>query len=278
MPRLLALLLLVVLAHAESATAAAVRVGPNPSAVAFFEERIRPVLQQHCHECHAGGKKRGGLHVDSLEALLRGGHDEGPAVIPGDIVRSALLRSLRWEGDSDLNMPPLKQLPPGVIRDFERWVEIGAPWPDAAAPVAAPAPVQAPTPLAGRLHPIVVHLPIACLALAVLAELLVLLRGERWRPATALLVAAGTAGAAAAVATGTLLAGGQDPELLQRHQLLGWLTLGGGLAAAGWLALSCRLPLRRWPVLALLLLTALLAGAAGHVGGQMSWGRDWLPF
>lgn len=271
--RSLILCLFVCLAAAADGT---VRVGPNPSAVAFFEAKIRPVLVQHCHQCHGGGKRYGGLKVDDYASLLAGGHDEGPAVIPGDTVRSSLLRSLRWEGDSDLNMPPLKKLPDEVIRDFERWVEIGAPWPDAAAPAVAAAPPPPRPPWFGRLHPVLVHLPIACLLLAVLAELLVLLRGERWRPATAILVGAGAAGAVLATASGVVLEGAQDPALLQRHELLGWLTLAGALTAAGLLLAMRWVPLRRWPVLAVLVLTAALAAWTGHLGGAMVWGPDWL--
>lgn len=258
--------------------AAGVAVGPNPSAVAFFEEKIRPQLIQHCHECHAGGKRYGGLKVDSLAALLAGGHDEGPAVIPGDIVHSSLLRSIRWEGDSDLNMPPKRKLPAAVIADFEHWVAIGAPWPDGAAPVVAAETLAPRPPLIGRIHPIVIHLPIVCLLIAVLTEALGLLRGAVWRPATALLLITGTAGAILAVITGLNLEGAQDPDILERHELLAWLTLAGALIASGLLLTMRWVAMPRWPLLAVLAITALLAGATGHLGGQMSWGRDWLPF
>ena len=41
----------------------------------FFELKIRPVLVQHCYECHAADSKtlRGGLLVDSRQGLLLGG-------------------------------------------------------------------------------------------------------------------------------------------------------------------------------------------------------------
>ncbi len=269
------LLLLCVLSVAFAAEGA-VRVGPNPSAAAFFETKIRPVLVQYCHECHAGAKRHGGLKVDSLETLLAGGHDEGPAIIPGDTVNSALLRALRYEGDSDLNMPPKQQLPPDVIRDFEHWVAIGAPWPDQQATVVAAAPPPPKPPLLGRLHPVLVHLPIACLMLAALAELLVLLRGERWKPATAFLVLAGTLGAAGAIASGVTLEGNQDPHLLERHELLGWLTLTGALIASGMIVAMRWVSLRRWPLFAVLVITAGLVAWTGHVGGAMVWGADWL--
>lgn len=270
--RLLLLLLSFTLCAAAEG---AVKVGPNPSAAAFFEAKIRPVMVQHCFECHAGKKRYGGLKVDSLDALLAGGYDEGPAVIPGDVVNSSLLRSLRYEGDSDLNMPPKAKLPDQIIADFEHWVAIGAPWPDHTAAVVAAAPPPPLPPFLGRLHPVLVHLPIAALLLAVLAELLVLVHGERWKPATALLVATGSLGAVMAIVSGVNLEGGQDPMMLERHELLGWLTLAGSLTAAGMLVAMRWVPLRRWPLFAVLLITAGLVAWTGHVGGAMVWGEDW---
>jgi len=43
--------------------------------IKFFETKIRPVLVEHCYECHAAGAKivQGGLRVDHREGLLRGG-------------------------------------------------------------------------------------------------------------------------------------------------------------------------------------------------------------
>lgn len=268
--RSLFLLLLLTLTFAAEGI---VKVGPNPSATAFFEAKIRPVLVQHCFECHAGKKRYGGLKVDSLDALLAGGYDAGPAVIPGDVVNSSLLRSLRYEGD--LNMPPLAKLPDDIITDFEHWVAIGAPWPDQTAAVVAAVPPPPLPPFLGRLHPVMVHLPIAALLLAVLAELLVLVRGERWKPATALLVATGSLGAVMAVVSGINLEGGQDPAMLDRHELLGWLTLAGSLTAGGMLIAMRWVPLRRWPLFAVLLITAGLVAWTGHLGGAMVWGEDW---
>jgi uncharacterized membrane protein len=271
--RCLILLCLIGLAWSVEGT---VQVGPNPSAAAFFEAKIRPVLVEHCFECHAGKKRYGGLKVDALDTLLAGGHDEGPAVIPGDTVHSSLLRSLRYEGDSDLNMPPKAKLPDAVIQDFEHWIAIGAPWPDQSAAVVAAAPPPPLPPFVGRLHPVLVHLPIAALMLAVLAELLVLVRGERWKPATALLVATGTGGAILAIISGVNLEGGQDPLLLERHELLGWLTLTGALVASGMIIAMRWVPLRRWTLFAVLVLTAGLVSWTGHLGGAIVWGEGWL--
>jgi hypothetical protein len=38
----------------------------------FFENRVRPVLAQNCFACHTNSQM-GGLRLDSLEGLLKGG-------------------------------------------------------------------------------------------------------------------------------------------------------------------------------------------------------------
>lgn len=276
--RLLPALLAALAAWGGEATAGRVRVGPNPSAVAFFESRIRPVLVEHCHQCHGGGRRYGGLAVDAYESLLAGGWDEGPAVIPGDTVNSALLRAIRWEGDSDLNMPPTYRLPEAVIRDFERWIDIGAPWPDEQAETAAAAAPPPRPPWPGRLHPALVHLPIAAFVLALMAQALALRRPERWQPAASLLTIAGAVGAALGVASGQALADGQPPALLERHELAGWLVLAVGLLAAGLAPFAGARPRLRWALLAALVAAAAAAALAGHSGGAMVWGPDWLAW
>jgi cytochrome c553 len=93
--------------------------------IEFFEKRIRPVLVNDCAECHGAKKHKGGLRVDSREALRRGG-DTGPAVVPGDPAKSLLLTSIKHL-DPDLQMPEKKpKLDAAIIADFERWIADGA--------------------------------------------------------------------------------------------------------------------------------------------------------
>ncbi len=100
--------------------------GESPSAaqLAFFESKIRPVLVEHCYECHSATAKqiRGGLVVDSREGLLKGG-DSGPSLVPGKPDESLLLAALKYE---DFQMPPKGKLPPEVLQNFELWIREGA--------------------------------------------------------------------------------------------------------------------------------------------------------
>ena len=93
----------------------------------FFESRIRPILVEHCYECHSGDTHvpKGGLRVDLRDTILSGG-DSGGAIVPGNPNESLLLRALRYETSE---MPPKGRLPEAVIADFEKWIAMGAPDP-----------------------------------------------------------------------------------------------------------------------------------------------------
>jgi hypothetical protein len=114
---------------------AAPAVGDDPATAEFFEARIRPVLVQHCYECHSADSAivKGGLLLDTAEGLRRGG-DSGAVVQPGNSRESLLLQALRYESSQ---MPPRGRLPQPVIDDFAAWVDAGAvdPRTAAAAPV-----------------------------------------------------------------------------------------------------------------------------------------------
>lgn len=93
----------------------------------FFESNIRPVLVQHCYECHSADAAipKGGLQLDQRDTILSGG-DSGPAVVPGKPGESHLLSALKYD---EFEMPPKGKLPDSVIADFERWIQMGAPDP-----------------------------------------------------------------------------------------------------------------------------------------------------
>lgn len=115
----------------------------SPADAAFFETKIRPVLIDSCYKCHShdADRVKGGLLLDSSQALLMGG-DTGPAIIPGKPDESLLITAIRYK-DEDLQMPPKgKKLSDAQIADLTDWVRRGAPDPRA---VAAAKPGSAPS-------------------------------------------------------------------------------------------------------------------------------------
>ncbi|MEZ6113207.1 MAG: PSD1 and planctomycete cytochrome C domain-containing protein, partial [Pirellulaceae bacterium] len=101
----------------------------DPEAVAHFERAIRPILAQHCYECHSAEADtvEGDLRVDRRDGLLRGG-DRGPAIVPSDSAASLLMQAVRYE-DPELEMPPSGRLPDETVRLLSRWIEDGAAMP-----------------------------------------------------------------------------------------------------------------------------------------------------
>ena len=98
----------------------------DPSSPDFFESRIRPIVVEHCIECHGESHQEAGLRLDSGEGF-RQGSDSGLIVdsnLPHD---SLILRAVRYE--DDIRMPPDGRLSDGQIRAIEQWVKAGAVWP-----------------------------------------------------------------------------------------------------------------------------------------------------
>ncbi|MCO8125229.1 PSD1 and planctomycete cytochrome C domain-containing protein [Stieleria sp. TO1_6] len=118
-------------------TSAVIQAGeqtPSADQLDFFEREVRPLLAKQCYQCHSAQAKRveGNLLLDSREAHLRGG-DSGTAVVPGDVDGSLLIEAVRYES---YEMPPKGKLGDHEIAVLERWIAMGAPWPEEAPPTA----------------------------------------------------------------------------------------------------------------------------------------------
>ncbi len=98
----------------------------KPEDIAFFESKIRPVLVNHCQDCHSGEEPESRFSVEFREAFLTGG-EFGPAVKPGQPKESLLISAIKH--DEFLKMPPKTKLTSSQVVDFTRWVEMGLPWP-----------------------------------------------------------------------------------------------------------------------------------------------------
>src|SRR5687768_9266477 len=79
---------------------------PPPSAKKglTFEKDIKPILETSCFRCHGAQRPRGGLRLDSLDAVLKGG-DNGEIVTPGKSKESRLVVAVS-QLDDEIAMPP----------------------------------------------------------------------------------------------------------------------------------------------------------------------------
>lgn len=96
----------------------------------FFESKVRPLLVEHCYECHGPDQQEGELRVDNYAQLLAGG-TSGASIVPGNVEESLLLAAVSYR-DEALQMPPDGKLSDEQIAILTQWIANGARHPDEA--------------------------------------------------------------------------------------------------------------------------------------------------
>jgi uncharacterized membrane protein len=133
----------------------------------------------------------------------------------------------------------------------------------------------------GRLHPLLIHFPIALALAAAAAESAAIVTGNgRWRTVAVANVRAAAAAALLAAIAGwrfAVASGIEATPLLEWHRWLGTMAAGATIAAA--LAASGsdrRSPFELWIYRIALFGAGTLVAAAGHLGGLLVWGTNFL--
>lgn len=269
-------------AHAQS----------DPAAAALH------VFQQKCAACHgpelARPKGKFG-HVTDLARLAA----DVAHIVPGEPEKSELFLLV----DRGEMPPPRSKYAPMSAAEkdaIRQWIAGGA------LPIAASTPDQPPSQppaaqqagatsgrtslndqplsvgrLVGRMHPAVIHFPVAMLMVAILAEVLLIITGRAsFRTVVLFCIIVGTLGSLAAVATGWMLAehagyASSTNEYFICHQRLGFVTTGLAIVTLGLYARSIRANqsnVWRWLARAALLAVAVISSLTGHFGGVLVYG------
>lgn len=93
-----------------------------------FHSTVLPILRENCFRCH-GDKDQGGLKLNSLEAAIKGGESESPAIVPGDVEATELLRRIKSKDEAERMPPTGDGLSAKQIATLEDWIKAGAVWP-----------------------------------------------------------------------------------------------------------------------------------------------------
>ncbi len=244
---------------------------------------VARILEARCAECHVpeSTDPKARKH-DFARDLPKAVEDY---VMPGDLTLSDL-----WYQVESGEMPPADAasgpLSVGEKEVVRSWILAGAPLPPVA-DTAAPAAEQPPAPperldrraldLAGRMHPLFVHFPIAFLIGAGLLEILIALRTRAGLTTTAVvLVRLAALFAPLAAASGWINAlDSAKPEELERHRWAGVTTLAlsilllvaSEIAARGGSRLAYRV---------LLTLACAAVAVTGYLGGEIVYGAGYL--
>ena len=98
--------------------------------VVNYAKQIQPLLSKKCVSCHGPEKQKAGLRLDRKGAVLKGGDDLGPAIVPGDSRKSPLFRVVAGL-EVGLEMPAAgEKLTAAEVELLKRWIDGGAEWPD----------------------------------------------------------------------------------------------------------------------------------------------------
>mgnify|MGYP001288358013 CR=1 FL=1 len=102
----------------------------------LFSLKVRSILSSKCFACHGEDAKKikGELDLTSRAGLLKGGESEEPSLNPEKPLKSPLYLAATREHEDDWSVMPPKEndkLSVTQLSVLKRWVELGAPWPDA---------------------------------------------------------------------------------------------------------------------------------------------------
>jgi mono/diheme cytochrome c family protein len=91
-----------------------------------YSQDIRPLLEKHCVECHSGWFPDGGLRLDTIDAIFKGGNS-GPVIVPGSPDKGWLMYSLTTAGQRRMQMPPNgERLSQQQVNLIKEWIKHGA--------------------------------------------------------------------------------------------------------------------------------------------------------
>jgi uncharacterized membrane protein len=93
-----------------------------------FDDVIRPILEKKCFSCHGGSVNKGGLSLESLPGLIKGGKT-GPLFLAGFPDTSLLIRRIHLPMQEKKHMPPAAK-PQLTVEEsalLYAWIRSGAP-------------------------------------------------------------------------------------------------------------------------------------------------------
>ncbi len=97
-----------------------------------YAQDVKPILEQHCLECHKEGGEglvASGFSMESYAGLMKGTRN-GPMVIAGDVEGSNMVVLMEGRADPSLKMPhnhgKKRSIAKQDIQTIRRWIEQGA--------------------------------------------------------------------------------------------------------------------------------------------------------
>lgn len=114
----------VLMVHSPVGVFAADAKSTDEPAKVTFEDDVKPILRQHCLNCHSQSDKRGGLALDSYGAMMEGGGSGEIVYDDGDAETSRLWQLVNHD-DTPVMPPSQPKLPDEQLQVIRSWIEGG---------------------------------------------------------------------------------------------------------------------------------------------------------
>lgn len=111
-------------------TACSLLPGGKSERASYFHTQVKPVLQQHCLQCHNGSLPIPSLNLASKTAAFARSASGRDYILPGAPDRSLLISAVQRGGTHPQMMPRTEvSLTDDQIGMLREWIEDGAYWP-----------------------------------------------------------------------------------------------------------------------------------------------------
>ena len=102
-----------------------------------FEKDVRPILEEHCYDCHGEDKQKSKLRLDTAVGILRGGESGEPLLVPGGSAESHLIKKVSAENPKEVMPPKGDRLTAEQVATLRLWIDQGAAMPGGEAAAAS---------------------------------------------------------------------------------------------------------------------------------------------
>jgi mono/diheme cytochrome c family protein len=92
----------------------------------FYQKSVRPILEEHCFDCHGPEKQKNKLRLDTTVGILRGGESGEPLLLAGHSADSYLLKRVTSTNPKDQMPPKGERLREEELEVLRRWIDSGA--------------------------------------------------------------------------------------------------------------------------------------------------------
>jgi hypothetical protein len=97
----------------------------------FYQKNVRPILEEHCFDCHGPEKQKNKLRFDTTLGILKGGESGEPLLLPGHGAESYLIKRVTSTNLKDKMPPKGNRLEPTQVEILRQWIDAGAQMPGA---------------------------------------------------------------------------------------------------------------------------------------------------